>query len=97
MELDEKTSVRLPIKTVFFLLAGCASFTTISFKAGEYIMGNDAKGADHERRIVILEQETKAARAERIALERRLDRRMYRMELGMHLSVPQADRLEDVK
>jgi hypothetical protein len=83
--VDEKTSVKLPIKTVLALLAGCATFTGGAVKLGEYVGGSAVQAADIERRVAVVEQ--------RVNVISLVDRRLARIEGALHVRVPEEERL----
>lgn len=85
-ELNEKT--RVPIGWVIALLVGCASFTAAALKIGQYLGGRDAGAAEIEKRVITLETRVDA----QAGVESRIDRRLYRLELAQHVTVPQPDR-----
>lgn len=85
--MNEKTTV--PMRWVISLLVGCATATGGAIKFGEYLGGKDASAADVERRVVKLETRVDA----QAALEQRIDRRLYRIEIVQGINVPAGDRI----
>lgn len=76
--VSEKTKLVMPIGWVFTLLVGCASFTTVALKVGQYVGGNDANATAIVQRVSAVEQ--------RVDVLERLDGRLARIEgkLGIY-------------
>lgn len=91
MKIDVHTSV--PIGWVIALLLGCAGATGGAVKLGQYVGGKDAEGAETASRVTKLEARTVAIEG----MESRIDRRLFRLELERHISVPESDRIPGVK
>lgn len=86
-QLNSKTNI--PLGWVFALLMGCATFTGIAVKLGQYVGGSAASAASIADRVGKLEHRVDSE----AAVSSRIDRRLFRLELSQNIVVPSEDRL----
>lgn len=86
-QINGKTNI--PLGWVFALLMGCATFTGLAVKLGEYVGGTTASAANLTDRLGKLEVRVDSE----AIISSRIDRRLFRLELSQHILVPNEDRL----